>query len=242
MKIIYIKRKYIYIFLSILICIIVLNTIKNKLAITTYLPIGNKIIGIDPGHGGIDLGASGKGGASENEINLAISLKLKRLIEQSGGVVVITRNDKDGLYTEKSKTTREKKTEDLQNRKELINNSNCDIFLTIHLNSFPQSKYYGAQTFYKENCEKSKKLAYMVQKELRNILDEDNKRVPQSRDDVYLIREVEAPSILVECGFLSNPTEEKLLQDEKYQEKIAWSIYSGIIKYFNEIESSHNFD
>ncbi|MCB5558944.1 N-acetylmuramoyl-L-alanine amidase CwlD [Anaerosalibacter bizertensis] len=237
MKVIYIRKKYLYIILAIFIGLIISKFVISSLVIPTYLPIGNKIIGIDPGHGGIDSGASGKSGVSESEINLAIGLKLKRIIEQSGGIVVITRNDNSGLYTEESKTIKEKKSEDLRNRKKIIDKNNCDIFLTIHLNSFPQSKYYGAQTFYKEGCEKSKKLAYIVQDELRNVLDENNKRIPQSKENIYLLREVEVPSILIECGFLSNPDEEKLLQNDKYQEKIAWAIYSGIIRYFNEIEN-----
>lgn len=202
--------------------------------VTSYSPMTSKVIGIDPGHGGIDPGAVGKNGISENEINLSIALKLKRFIEQSGGVVVITRDDKKGLYTESLDSTKKKKTEDLKKRKEIINEGSCDIFLTIHLNSFPQSKYYGAQTFYKRGCEESKRLATIVQEELRKQLDADNKRMPQEREDVYLLKEVEVPSILVECGFLSNTREEKLLSDERYQEQIAWAIYAGLIKYINE--------
>lgn len=202
--------------------------------VSSYSPMTSKVIGIDPGHGGIDPGAVGKNGISENEINLNIALKLKRFIEQSGGIVVITRDDKKGLYTENLGSTKQKKTEDLKKRKEIINEGNCDIFLTIHLNSFPQSKYYGAQTFYKSRCKESKRLATIVQEELRMVLDTDNKRMPQEREDVYLLKEVEVPSILVECGFLSNSREEKLLSDERYQEKIAWAIYVGIMKYINE--------
>lgn len=234
MKVIYIKKKYLYISL-ILLVLLMCWYFSNRQTITTlYLPITNKVIGIDPGHGGIDPGAVGKNGISENEINLSICLKLKRFIEQSGGVVVITRDDTRGLYTDKSNSVRDKKTEDLKNRMELINSSNCDIFLTIHLNSFPQSKYYGAQTFYSEKCSDSWRLANVVQEELKNILDTDNKRKPQKRDDVYLLQEAHMPSILIECGFLSNPREELLLSDEEYQEKIAWAIYIGIIKYLNE--------
>ncbi|WP_416197370.1 MAG: Germination-specific N-acetylmuramoyl-L-alanine amidase CwlD [Sporanaerobacter sp.] len=236
MKVLYIKKRYLYIIAIAFIFIIFFAIFHKGKVTTTYLPINNKIIGIDPGHGGIDPGAVGRGGTSENEINLSIALKLKRFIEQSGGIVVITRDNPNGLYTEKSITTKQKKNEDLRKRREVIDEGDCDIFLTIHLNSFPQSKYYGAQTFYKDGCEKSKKLAEIVQEELRNVLDKNNNRLPQKRDNVYLLREVKSPSILVECGFLSNPREEKLLTDEKYQEKIAWAIYIGIIRYFNELE------
>ena len=238
MKVLYIKKKYVYIILMILMLLGIIFFLKREKVVTSYLPITNKVIGIDPGHGGIDPGAVGKNGISENQINLSICLKLKRFIEQSGGMVVITRDDTNGLYTDKSISVKDKKTEDLNKRKEIINNGKCDIFLTIHLNSFPQSKYYGAQTFYSDRCKESRRLAYAVQEELKNVLDIDNKRVPQKTDDVYLLHEAEMPSILIECGFLSNTREEVLLTDEVYQEKIAWAIYIGITKYFNE----KNFD
>lgn len=216
-----------------LLLIFIIYTLLPKVALT-YLPITNKIVGIDPGHGGIDPGAVGRNGISENEINLSIGLKLKDYIEQNGGIVVITRADRGGLYSKDSTTTKEKKKEDLGKRKEIIENGNCDIFLSIHLNSFQQSQYYGAQTFYKIDSEESYKLAHIVQEELKNFLDENNKRMPQKRDDLYLLRELNIPSILVECGFLSNPQEEALLADERYQDKIAWALYNGITRYFNE--------
>ncbi|WP_352405139.1 N-acetylmuramoyl-L-alanine amidase CwlD [Sporanaerobacter acetigenes] len=241
MKVIYVRKRYLYLIVVVLILIIFLAVFHKEKVATTYLPINNKVIGIDPGHGGTDPGAVGRNGTSENEINLSIALKLKRFIEQSGGIVVITRDDLNGLYTEDLDPSKTKKIEDLKKRREIIDEGDCDIFLTIHLNSFPQSKYYGAQTFYKDGCEKSKKLAEIVQEELKNVLDQNNKRMPQKRDDVYLLREVKSPSILIECGFLSNPGEEKLLAEEKYQEKIAWAVYIGIIRYFNEIELENSY-
>lgn len=202
-----------------------------------YLPITNKVIGIDPGHGGVDPGAVSKGGIKEDDINLKIALKLKRFVEHSGGVAILTRNIDEGLYTENSKTLREMKNEDLKRRKEIIDQSDCDIFVTIHLNSFTQHKYYGAQTFYNEELEESKKLAYIIQDELKNILDKENNRQPSHRDDVYLLKEAKIPSVLIEAGFLSNPEEERLLNTSEYQEKIAWSIYAGIMKYFSQKEN-----
>ena len=128
------------------------------------------------------------------------------------------------------------KNEDLKNRKALIEAAECDIFLTIHLNSFTKSKYYGSQTFYSEVVPDSKKLAYIIQDELKNVLDKENMRVPSFRDDVYLITEIGIPSVLIEAGFLSNSDEERLLTTSEYQEKIAWSIYAGIMKYFSDID------
>ncbi len=242
MKVFYIKKKSMYIFLFLVLLIILLLALfKNSSMPVSYMPIVNKVIGVDPGHGGVDPGAIGVTGVEEDEINLKIGLKLKRLIEQSGGIVVMTRDTGEGLYTEKSKTLKEMKKEDLLNRKEIIENGKCNIFVTIHLNSFEQSKYYGAQTFYKKGCNESMKLSNYIQNELKNVLDKNNHRVPQERDDVYLLKEINIPVVLVECGFLSNPKEEKLLTSDRYQEKIAWAIYTGIMKYFGEIEGDYKF-
>ena len=238
MKIILIRKQVLLIIPLMIICALFWYIAKDEAVPTMYLPITNKVIAIDAGHGGIDPGAIGKQGKMEDDINLDIALKLRRLIEQNGGIVILTRDEDVGLYTENSPTVRAKKNEDLRNRRILINESEPDVFLSIHLNSFPQSQYYGAQTFYKKGSEESKKLAFLIQEELRNVLDKNNKRVPQPRDSVYIIREVSAPSVLIECGFLSNPQEERLLNDSKYQEKIAWSIYIGIIRYFNELENN----
>ena len=238
MKIFYVSTKLFYtiILLSafILTCIIIFYKEYHKVE-AIYLPITNRIIGIDPGHGGVDPGAVSKNGLKEDDINLMIALKLKRFIEHSGGIAVLTRESDVGLYTEKSKTLRQMKTEDLINRKALIENAECEIFVTIHLNSFTKSRYSGAQTFYSANILDSQRLAYIIQEELKNVLDKNNKRVPSIIEDVYLIKELPIPSVLVEAGFLSNEAEEKLLKTSEYQEKIAWSIYVGIMKYFNEV-------
>lgn len=239
MKLIIIKRKHIRIGAIILIAVLILgySLLRKSMATpVTYLPISNKIIAIDPGHGGVDPGAVSKSGIKEDEINLKIALKLKRLIEQSGGIVFMTRTTDEGLYTSESKTLRQMKREDLNKRREVIENSGSEILISIHLNSFIRSSYYGAQTFYKKESVEGEKLALIIQEELRNILGKDNKRQPQKRDDVYLLNEVSIPTVLVECGFLSNSTEEQLLTEESYQEKIAWAIYVGIMNYFNEID------
>ena len=239
MKIIYISTKLLYTVLLILIflvlCLVIYYKEYNKVE-PIYLPITNKIIGIDPGHGGVDPGAVSKNGIKEDEINLKIALKLKRFIEHSGGIAILTRDSDKGLYTEESRTLKQMKSEDLKKRKKLINESDCQVFLTIHLNSFTKSKYYGAQTFYNSDLEESKKLAYIIQEELKYVLDKENNRIPFHRDDVFLLQDMKIPSVLIEAGFLSNPDEEKLLTKSEYQEKIAWSIYVGIMKYFSETE------
>lgn len=197
-----------------------------------YLAISNRVVAIDPGHGGVDPGAVSKSGLTEDRINLEIALKVKRLIEQSGGIAIMTREEDVGLYTDESTTLNQKKVEDLQNRRELIEKSDAEVFVSIHLNSFTRPNYYGAQTFYSESHEENRDLAYILQKEFKNVLDEENNRQPAIREDVYIIKDMPMPSVLIEAGFLSNENEARLLDTEEYQEKIAWSIYVGIMKYF----------
>lgn len=244
MQIFFIRKRTLYILILVIIFALVsCRFLYNKFKVeeVSYLPITNRIIGIDPGHGGVDPGAVSSSGVLEDEINLKIALKLKRFIEQSGGIVIMTREEDVGLYTEQSKTLRQMKSEDLINRNQLIEEADCELFISIHMNSFTNSKYYGAQTFYMKESEKSKKLAEIIQEELRNILDTENNREPAARDDVYLLKEASMPTVLVEAGFLSNPLEEKLLQTEEHQEKVAWSIYVGIMKYLSEYKEGYKF-
>ena len=144
------------------------------------------------------------------------------------------REDNSGLYTEGGNRTGTRKSEDLKNRHALINSCGADILISIHLNSFPQSQYFGAQTFYMKNEEKSRKLAESIQSELIKVLDRGNVRKAKATDSMYILKNNNMPGVLVECGFLSNREEERLLDDEHYQEKVAWSIFVGIVKYMEE--------
>lgn len=198
------------------------------------LPIRSAVVVIDAGHGGRDPGASGESGITEEEINLKIALKLRRLIEQGGGTAIMIREDDSGLYTEGGNGKETRKSEDLRNRHTLINSCGADILISIHLNSFSQSQYYGAQTFYMKGDEKSCKLAESIQNELIKVLDRGNDRKAKATDSVYILKNNNMPGALIECGFLSNHEEERLLDDEHYQEKVAWSIFAGIVRYMEQ--------
>lgn len=193
----------------------------------------SKIILIDPGHGGIDGGAVSKNGTVEKNINLTISLKLKEELISKGYTVVMTREKDVGLYSDHG-TTREKKYEDLNNRCKLKESSNCDMFISIHLNKFSQSKYYGAQVWYSRNPE-SKKVAEIIQNNLIADLNNGNNRKCKPAGDLYKVLRCydNMPSVIVECGFLSNANEEQLLKTEKYQDKIAKSIAKSVEEYFD---------
>ena len=231
--------KYIIIAVAVMITILFIVKIKNTSEdVMQYMPVTDKTIVLDAGHGGIDPGAMNKDKTVlEKDINLQITMKIKELIEASGGNVVLTRDSDISLYEEgANKTTRQKYNENLKNRKKIVENSQADMFVSIHLNSFEDSKYYGAQTFYPAGKEDSKFLAEMIQAELKRVVDNTNNREIKSREDLYLLKDNKMPSTLIECGFLSNQKEAKLLAEEEYQDKIAWAIYVGIQKYFNEYE------
>lgn len=194
----------------------------------------SKIILIDPGHGGIDGGAVSKNGVVEKDLNLIISTMLKNKLITQGYDVVMTREDDRGLYSEGG-TIRKKKIEDLKNRCFMKENSKCDLFLSIHLNMFPQSKYKGAQVWYADDSE-SQRLAHILQQNLINDVDSSNHRCEKPANDLYKILRCSnhIPSVIVECGFLSNPEEESKLLDKAYQQKIAESIAKSINLYFYE--------
>ena len=205
---------------------------RQKSVPTVTLPVSNKVIVLDAGHGKPDEGAESSNGTTEAETNLKIALKVQSLLEQSGATVFLTRSDENSIYDLDSKTLKQKKISDLKNRVKIGNESSADAFVSIHLNKIPEQKYSGWQTFYKSSDEKSIKLAKSIQTSLNKSIQKENDRVPMKLDTVYIIKKVEIPISIVECGFLSNPEEEKNLLNDEYQDRLAWGIYSGIMDYF----------
>ncbi len=175
-------------------------------------------------------------GTTEAQTNLKIALKVQNLLEQSGATVVLTRSDENAIYDIDSKTLKQKKISDIRNRVKIGNESSADIFVSIHLNKIPQNEYWGWQTFYKEESPEGQKLAKSIQNALNQTIQKDNNRVPMKIENVYIIKHVEIPTTIVECGFLSNPEEEALLLTDEYQNKLAWGIYTGIMDYFYQNE------
>ncbi len=208
------------------------NTKNTNVVQTVALPVSNKVIVLDAGHGKPDEGAQSSTGTTEAETNLKIALKVQSLLEQSGATVILTRSDDEAIYDLDSKTLKQKKISDIRNRVKIGNEAQADIFVSIHLNKIPQEQYWGWQCFYKEGNEQSIKLAKSLQENLNESIQKENKRVAMKLENVYIMKHVEIPISIVECGFLSNKEEEKLLLEDSYQDKLAWGIYNGIIDYF----------
>jgi N-acetylmuramoyl-L-alanine amidase len=191
-----------------------------------------KIILIDPGHGGIDGGAASRKGTVEKDLNLKISLKLRDKLKEEGYVVLLTREEDKGLYNN-TESVQKMKLEDLNNRCKIKRDSNCDVFISIHQNHFPQIKYYGAQVWYSRS-DNSQRLGHIIQRNLRNDLSNGNQREEKCSGNDYKILRcyLNIPSVIVECGFLSNPREEVQLKDDNYQDIIAESLAKSINEYF----------
>lgn len=199
---------------------------------------GQDVLLIDAGHGGMDGGAESSRGVAEKEINLAIAGELKQLAEANGWRTVMTREDDGGLYTDRGGTIRSMKTEDMKARRQMIEEIRPDIAVSIHLNSFREDpSVRGAQVFYPDMggtpqvLEDSKKMAQQIQVNLIRALDDGKQRSILPKHDVYLMKQVFSPIVLIECGFLSNSQDAENLQKSAYQRKIAGAIMDGIMKF-----------
>jgi N-acetylmuramoyl-L-alanine amidase len=193
------------------------------------LPLAGVVIYIDAGHGGPDGGA-GDADQLEKDIALSVTKKLEVYLEGQGAVVILIREKDHDLAPKETKGYSKRKTIDLSNRLKMINNSEADLFLSVHLNSMPSTKWRGAQTFFSPVRRENKPLAKSIQSELiRNL--QNTKREAKSIDSVYLLKKANKIGALVEIGFLSNPDEEALLQQNNYQKKVAFSIYEGVTKF-----------
>lgn len=220
--------------ISIFACSIVTKRKENTVE-TVALPVTNKVIVLDARTWSTRWTEHKVAlGTTEAETNLKIVLKVQSLLEQSGATVILTRSDENAIYDLDSKTLKQKKISDIHNRVKIGNESSADIFVSIHLNKIPQEQYWGWQCFYKDGNESSIKLAKSLQQNLNEAIQKENKRVAMKLDTVYIMKHVEIPISIVECGFLSNKEEEKLLLEDSYQDKLAWGIYNGIIDYFYE--------
>ena len=212
----------------------VTNTNKKIETVQTVaLPVDKRVIIIDARTSASQMkGQKVVCGTTEAESNLKIALKVQNLLEQSGATVILTRSDENSIYDIDSKTLRQKKISDIHNRVKIGNESSADIFVSIHLNKIPQEQYWGWQTFYKKESAEGQKLASCIQNNLNQSIQKENERSPMKIDNIYIIKHVEIPTTIVECGFLSNPEEEQLLLTDEYQNKLAWGIYAGIMDYF----------
>lgn len=226
------KWKIVGFILGLLVLFLILqhNFTENNSWKSWNLPLSGKIILVDPGHGGPDGGA-GSDQTLEKDIALKISLKLRDYLQQQGALVNMTRDSDIDLAAPDTRGYSRRKVEDLKNRLKLINNPDNNFFVSIHLNAIPSSKWSGAQTFYAPQHVENEKAAKFIQDELRKNLGNTTRKA-KPLTHVYILKYAKKPGVLVEVGFLSNPAERANLKKDSYQEKVADSIYKGIIRFF----------
>lgn len=187
---------------------------------------------LDAGHGGFDPGKVGVNGALEKDINLSIVKKLQVLLEEEGFTVYLTR-DKDALLAPANSTS--KKKDDMIARIEMITELDPFFTISIHQNSFTDSSTSGPQVFYYKDSEESATMAQIIQDVLNTQLNPAKKRAPQANTNYYLLTRTPTPTVIVECGFLSNPSEADLLTQDEYQSRVANSIFLGILSYYEAV-------
>lgn len=192
--------------------------------------LGDRVVVIDAGHGGVDPGAVGISKVLEKDITLGVSKRLQVLVQQSGAKAVMVREDDRDLGTSQGLSKR--KREDLAQRIQLAMDTQAEVYLSIHANSFPDPKLTGAQTFYHSDSPEGKLLAQAIQQELNNMT--NTKRVAKGNQDIYVLKKAKQAAVTVELGFLSNLQEEQLLTNPEYQQKLAIAIFQGLSIYFSK--------
>lgn len=207
------------------------QSIISTLGVASY----ERTVIIDPGHGGSDGGAVGVAGNNEKDINLSISLKLRSFFLAAGYQVIMTRQDDRSIHDPNRDTLREQKVSDIHNRFKFTQKYPKALFLSIHQNLYTEAQYSGAQVFYSKNNPDSKVLAQCLQADIHTLLQPQNDRVIKpAGNNLYILYHARSPAILVECGFVSNPAENKKLQDDAYQNQMAFSIFYGTTHFYTE--------
>lgn len=220
------KKRFLFIAMAVVLLVATIVTLFLTVPSSTTPNLAKTIV-IDAGHGGRDGGASGKTtGIIESDLNLDYALMLKKVCQDFGFNVVLTRSSAEGLY---DLAAPNKKRSDMEKRKAIIDNADPDIVVSVHMNSFPLSSSSGAQVFYAKGNSDGQTLADLVSFSIKNSF--PNARGKATIGDYYILNCTEKPAVLVEFGFLSNPQEEKLLQDETYKKDMCLAVLSGITQY-----------
>lgn len=196
----------------------------------------DRVIALDPGHGGYDPGVLGSGGEVEKEIVLDVALRLGELLTAAGVRVRLTRaTDCHLMDPEEAIRLGSRKRSDMEARLRLVRDAAPDVFVSLHANSFPSPRVWGPQTFFsREGHPGSERLAACIQDSLNRTVPAANRR-PNPRNDHFLLRNVDMPAVTVELGFVSNPAEARRLMDDAHRDALAWAVFHGLARYFQEV-------
>lgn len=193
---------------------------------------------IDAGHGGEDSGTQSADGLYEKDVNLEIAQLLDTMLRANGISTVMTRSEDILLYDRNADYRGHKKMLDLATRRKIAEETENAVFVSIHMNAFPESKYRGLQVFYSPNHPQAMTLASVIQHDAQSYLQPDNNRkIKSSTSAIYLLDRLECPAVLIECGFLSNPDEAALFATDQYRKEVAFVIFSSLISYISGLDA-----
>ena len=214
--------------------ILIIPSLKFDLPLPTDYDLSGITVVIDAGHGGEDGGCEGNG-LIEKDLNLDISLRLASLLREAGVNVILTRETDVLLYDKNSDYEGKKKVQDVRRRLEIASEQENAVLVSIHMNYFAETQYSGLQVWYSKNDSRSRILASLIQSEVKNTLQPNNKRtVKESTSSIFLLHNATFPAVLVECGFLSNTPEARALGDAEYRQALSKSIFDAIMKYISQ--------
>ncbi len=191
------------------------------------------VIVVDAGHGGLDSGAVGGNGTLEKDVNLSIVRILRDMLELSGFDVVLTRSEDISIYDAGVEGIRNQKLSDMDNRLEIVQSYPDSIFLCIHQNNYTDPQYFGGQMFYNNNNPNNRTLAQIMQNKFAELQPGNDREIKLSGDELFLLKSNQNPSLMIECGFLSNPDEEARLSTWEYQQQVAFTIFGGVMEYID---------
>lgn len=233
------NKRALWVSLTLFLCLTVLTVTSRHFAVLRPV-LGEArelppVIVLDAGHGGMDSGAVGVDNLLEKDVNLDIVMNLRDMLTAGGFEVVLTRDTDTSIHDKSAKGTRAQKVSDMNNRLKIINQQENTIFLSVHQNKFPEASAHGAQMFYSEANESNERLAQFMQKSFVNQLQPENTReIKPSGTELFLTHNAKGVSLMVECGFISNPEEGALLATEEYRSKVAFTIYAGLCEFLGE--------
>lgn len=202
-------------------------------SLSSLQPFAPATVILDAGHGGADSGARTADGAQEKDLNLAITNKIAQVLSIYGYNPVLTRR---GEAMPEGVEADTKKHSELLSRAKIASDTLYALFVSIHMNSFPQAQYAGAQVFYTERNLQNEVFAVKLQSALVSLIQPENTRLAKATSSVFLLERLDGPAVLLECGFLSNPAEAALLQDEGYQNRFAFAVASAIAQYLSDTQ------
>lgn len=236
-------RRMLFVLVGVLVVAFALRLAAGAVGGGDHIPViseATKVIVIDAGHGGEDPGAVGVNGCLEKDINLEMALLVGEELKKRGYEVVYTRTDDRMLYTEEENINGLRKLSDLKNRCKISSESSAALFISLHMNSYGDSRYSGLQVYHTDKSGESEKLAQSIQSSVKTELQPDNERRVKSGKDLYLLENCSGVGVLVECGFLTNAAECEKLSQKEYQKQLSFAIVCGIINYIENSENTAN--